>query len=62
MTCANCFGDVALNRQQRSIVLLKIGELDDHDRYQCPRCHAKFWFPKDPTARQDRLPLKFVIR
>jgi len=57
MTCENCFTPHRTGkppgqfRLKQSIKLLKIGELDDHDKMQCPSCKAIFWHPKDEAEQ-----------
>ena len=56
MNCAKCIGTWPAGKGAykitRPIRLLRIGEVGDHDQFQCPNCHAKFFFPKDASAEQ----------
>lgn len=53
MICAKCANPrerggrpPAKARQPKQIALVKIGELFDCERFQCPRCKGIFIFPK----------------
>jgi phage FluMu protein Com len=58
MNCAKCSNPSRVGRQThqfrltQSIRLLKVGSLEDHDKFQCPKCKAIFWFLKPAIELQ----------
>ena len=52
MNCAKCATPKKANTNKGAvnyaplIRLLKVGELDGEEKFQCPRCNFVFWFPK----------------
>jgi hypothetical protein len=56
MSCAKCAGQHGGRKPAQfalghDIKLVKIGEVADCDKYQCPRCRGIFFFTKGRSAQ-----------
>ena len=51
MNCAKCLNDRSSGRRSvkvtpKRVALVKTGEHDGEEKFECPKCYAIFWFPK----------------